>query len=464
MERPRRDTALLRLLSRPVGTTCPSEGSAMPVTPPDTPSASPAEPSLPTPAKLYFPNLEGKGQPPPPPSALPQAGLLQMGEAECVAAPPTSPDCARQHDHRHQEPQSHRHVSLRLERSSVTHGQRLRSPSPTGRRQDDPGECEHRGRTAGASRTPDDHRRSPQSSPYIPDSPSEAPRHQAQVGDLHQTEVVGSLHLSEGFRSLGTPEAKYLGGGSGVHHLGPATSAASADVTQDSGIRRYRTAFTREQVTRLEREFLRENYVSRPRRCELAAELNLPEATIKVWFQNRRMKDKRQRLALAWPYWDSALAATLLHATHPAPPLLHPLTPPAHLAPHLSSATHTVSSFVPSHLGLGPFFSPPALSEGHGPPPPLPVRPYPTLLLHSVPPAAQPLLASHDPRPSLASTAPPVPRPCLATLPRPTLCLWEGGREQGDAATKGMMSVSLEPMSTVRSTTTSPSSTTSTAR
>ncbi|KAM9794944.1 homeobox protein CHOX-CAD-like [Neosynchiropus ocellatus] len=69
------------------------------------------------------------------------------------------------------------------------------------------------------------------------------------------------------------------------------TSPVSVGKTRTEG--KYRVVYTDLQRLELEKEFRSNSYITMRRKAELSGALNLSERQVKIWFQNRRAKERK---------------------------------------------------------------------------------------------------------------------------------------------------------------------------
>ncbi|XP_076812823.1 uncharacterized protein LOC143459513 [Clavelina lepadiformis] len=104
--------------------------------------------------------------------------------------------------------------------------------------------------------------------------------------------VSSSSSLSPEKKSVQLPAYLRSRLGGGIN----SDTSGTGEIGKSKKCRRSRTVFTELQMLGLEKRFEKQQYLSTPDRVELAELLSLTQLQVKTWYQNRRMKWKKQVL------------------------------------------------------------------------------------------------------------------------------------------------------------------------
>ncbi|KAK2852487.1 hypothetical protein Q7C36_007688 [Tachysurus vachellii] len=158
-----------------------------------------------------------------------------------------------------------------------------------------------------------------------------------------QKDKEGIVITHSAQRNCTSPSSSEISGYSSGYESEAATSECptiedGSEGERDGGSqRRIRTKFTPEQIEKLEKIFSKRKYLDTSERVKTAKKLNLSETQVRTWFQNRRMKLKRE--------------VQELRAEYTLPTLPHVLFPPVPSLPfHFSGqrVTFPATSHVPN--------------------------------------------------------------------------------------------------------------------
>jgi hypothetical protein len=107
--------------------------------------------------------------------------------------------------------------------------------------------------------------------------------HDTLTEDLPNQHVEGCLELQQNE------------GNGGPNVLNPVIIEVESPAERKAPVKRKRTDYTPEQVQRFESLFLQNNFMKKKDREKLAAEMGLTESNVRLWFNNRRMKLKKEQ-------------------------------------------------------------------------------------------------------------------------------------------------------------------------